>query len=131
MVTVIKMAGKFTNYTLQKNVACYEKLRNLTHLSFQNRKRKEFQPKPLLFFIKSEKPNITLSYLEKHYKFQSKPKIQFTPLQNRNAPHAYHRSVHISQQEQDESMFSVLTVVMFFVLSCGKDTFSVHDIPLI
>lgn len=45
--------------------------------------------------------------------------------------HAYHRSVHISKQEQDESMFLVLTLVMFFGLSCDKDTFSVHDIPLI
>ena len=43
-----------------------EKLRNRTHLSFQNRKRKEHSnTKPLLLFIKSEKPKITLSYLKK------------------------------------------------------------------
>ena len=47
------------------------------------------------------------------------------------AHHAYHRSVHISKQKQDESMFLVLTLVMFFGLSCDKDTFSVYDIPLI
>ena len=62
-------AGKFTNYTLQENVAwssLLEKLRNRTHLSFQNRKRKEHSnTKPLLLFIKSEKPQIILSYLKK------------------------------------------------------------------
>ena len=43
-----------------------EKLRNRKHLSFQNPKRQEYSnPKPLLFFIKSEKPKITLSNLQK------------------------------------------------------------------
>lgn len=44
-----------------------EKLRNRTHLSFQNRKRKEHSnTKPLLLFIEIEKPKITLSYLKKN-----------------------------------------------------------------
>ena len=130
------MAGKFTNYTLQENVAwssLLEKLRNHTHLSFRNRKRKDHSnTKPLLLFIKSEKPKITLSYLKKkHCKFQSKPKYSLHHCKTEMPHHAYHRSVHISKQEQDESMFLVLTLVMFFGLSCDKDTFSVHDIPLI
>ena len=111
-----------------KERSLLEKLRNRTHLSFQNRKRKEHSnTKPLLLFIKSEKPKITLSYF---YKFQSKPKYSLHHCKTEIPHHAYHRSVHISKQEQDESMFLVLTLVMFFVLSCDKDTFLVHDIPL-
>lgn len=83
-------AGKFTNYTLQENVAwssLLEKLRNRTHLSFQNRKRKEHSnTKPLLLFIKSEKPQIMLSYLKKTLQISEQTKIQFTQQQNRNAP---------------------------------------------
>ena len=122
------MAGKFTNYTLQENVAwssLLEKLRNHTHLSFRNRKRKDHSnTKPLLLFIKSEKPKITLSYLKKkHYKFQSKPKYSLHHCKTEMPHHAYHRSVHISKQEQDESMFLVLTLVMFLVCHVTKTHF--------
>lgn len=74
-----------------KECSLLEKLRNRTHLSFQNRKRKEYSnTKPLLFFIKSEKLKISLSYLKKKKTLyiSEQTKIQFTPLQNRNAPHA-------------------------------------------
>ena len=91
-----------------------------------------FQHKTTFVFHKKRKTEDNPFLLKKKTLYISEQtKIHFTPLQNRNAPHAYRRSVHISKQEQDESMFLLLTSVMFFVLLRDKGTFSVHDIRLI